>query len=416
MTAAPDAAPERFSVALRRRALVTSWVAYATYYLARKNWSAIKNPIGHELGLSLVTLGNIDTAFLAAYALGQFPSGLLGDRIGARRLIGAGMLVSALACAAFGAASGALVFGACFVVHGLAQATGWPGTTRVVAEWTRPENRGTVMGVWCTCYQLGSLVATPLAGALAAHFGWRSALFGPALALALVGSVVLASLPAAPAPTAGNVSAPSVGVAQKRALASRTLWLFGTSYFFIKLVRYALLYWLPLYLAHVAHYSTQRAANVSAAFDAGGFVGVMLLGRLADRSRRLSRPALCALWTFSLVPVLYAYSKLGAGSTLVSVLVLALVGVLLSGPDSLLSGAAAQDVAGTEAAAMATGFVNGIGSVGAVVQGLVVPRIVPHVGDGYDWSWFFPALALFALGAVLVLLPALRGAKPTKTA
>ena len=181
-------------------------------------------------------------------------------------------------------------------------------------------------------------------------------------------------------------------------------------------MRYALLYWLPLYLAHVAHYSTQRAANVSAAFDAGGFVGVMLLGRLADRSRRLSRPALCALWTFSLVPVLYAYSKLGAGSTLVSVLVLALVGVLLSGPDSLLSGAAAQDVAGTEAAAMATGFVNGIGSVGAVVQGLVVPRIVPHVGDGYDWSWFFPALALFALGAVLVLLPALRGAKPTKTA
>jgi sugar phosphate permease len=85
----------------------------------------------------------------------------------------------------------------------------------------------------------------------------------------------------------------------------------------------------------------------------------------------------------------------------------------LFGPDALLSGAAAQDTAGTAAAATATGFVNGIGSLGAVLEGLVVPRIVPRLKDGFDWSAFFPALALFALGAVLALLPTLRGAKPT---
>jgi sugar phosphate permease len=399
VTAEPDVTAAR-----RRTALVTSWVAYATYYLGRKNWSALKKPLEHELGLSTSALGAIDTAFLAAYAVGQFASGLTGDRIGARRLVGFGMLTSALACVAFGCSSGAVAFAAWFVVNGLAQSTGWPGTTRVVADWTTPQNRGTVMGLWSTCYQVGGLVATPLAGFLAAHFGWRSALFGPALALALVGSVVLATLPVPPAPLADAVSAPSVVDAQKSVLASRTLWLFGASYFFIKLVRYALLFWLPYYLATVENYSTQKAANVSIAFDAGGVVGVIVLGRIADRSRRFSPQALSALWIALLVPVLWAYSRLGFGSAFVDVAVLALLGALLFGPDSLLSGAAAQDFGGTAAAATATGFVNGIGSFGALLQGLVVPSIAQKFG----WSALFPSLSLFALGAVLALVPTFR--------
>jgi OPA family sugar phosphate sensor protein UhpC-like MFS transporter len=394
----------------RRAALVTSWVAYATYYLGRKAFSAIKKPLERELGLAPSALGAIDTAFLAAYALGQFASGILGDRIGARRLVGWGMLVSALACAGFGLSRAASVLAAWFVLNGLAQSTGWPGTTRVVAEWTTPENRGTVMGVWSTCYQVGGLVATPLAGWLAVRFGWRAALFGPALALALVGAVVLATLrePALDAETART--APSVARAQRGVLASRTLWLFGASYFFVKLVRYALLFWLPYYLATAEGYTTEKAAGVSIAFDAGGILGVVLIGRAADRSRRLSRQALSALWILLLVPVLWAYARVGSGSVWLDVLVLALLGALLFGPDSLLAGAAAQDAAGPAAAATATGFVNGLGSLGALVQGLVVPPIAA----AYGWRALFPCLALFALGAAVALVPTLRATKPPR--
>jgi sugar phosphate permease len=46
-------------------------------------------------------------------------------------------------------------------------------------------------------------------------------------------------------------------------------------------------------------------------------------------------------------------------------------GALLYGPDSLLSGAAAQDLGGPNAAALAIGMINGLGSVGAVSH---VPR------------------------------------------
>ena len=400
------------SSSARRTALVTSWVAYATYYLGRKAFSAIKKPLEHELGLAPSALGAIDTAFLAAYALGQFASGIVGDHLGARRLVGWGMLVSAVACAGFGLSRAAFILAAWFVLNGLAQSTGWPGTTRVVAEWTTPENRGTVMGLWSTCYQVGGLVATPLAGWLAVHFGWRSALFVPALALAVVGMVVLATLPAPTASPERASTGSSVARAQLGVLSSRTLWLFGSSYFFVKLVRYALLFWLPYYLATAEGYTTEKAANVSIAFDAGGILGVVLIGRIADRSRKLSRQALSALWILLLVPVLWVYSRIGSGSVWLDVLVLALLGALLFGPDSLLAGAAAQDAADPAAAATATGFVNGLGSFGALVQGIVVPPIAA----AYGWRALFPSLALFAFGAAVALVPTLRATKPPSAA
>jgi len=112
-----------------------------------------------------------------------------------------------------------------------------------------------------------------------------------------------------------------------------------------------------------------------------------------------------------LVPALGAYALFERQGTLANALALALLGALLFGPDSLLSGAAAQDAGGVEAAATATGFVNGIGSFGAVLQGLIVPPIAAHFG----WTALFPALAAFGACAVLALVPsavAARGARP----
>ena len=395
----------------RRRALALSWLSYATYYLGRKGFSAIKKPLQRELGLGSGALGGIDTAFLSAYALGQFASGIAGDRVGSRRLVGYGMLASAAACAAFGWSSGFVAFGVCFFLNGLAQSTGWPGTTRVVAEWTPLATRGRVMGLWSTCYQVGGFVATWLAGFLAMRVGWRSALFVPAVLLCIVGGLVLVALPASPLPAAPAEGAPSsaapaavvVREAQRRVLASRTLWLFGASYFFIKLIRYALLFWLPYYLATAQGYSTEKAANVSLAFDAGGLLGVIAIGRLADDFRR-GKALLSALSVVLLVPALGAYTLFDRQGTLGNVLALAVLGALLFGPDSLLSGAAAQDAGGAEAAATATGFVNGIGSFGAVLQGLIVPPIAERFG----WTALFPALAAFGACAVLALVPVVR--------
>src|SRR4051794_7530467 len=78
-----------------------TWIAYATYYLGRKGISVCKVDLQQRFGLSSVTLGYIDTGYLAAYAIGQFLWGSVGDRLGPRRLVGIGMLCAAGACVLF---------------------------------------------------------------------------------------------------------------------------------------------------------------------------------------------------------------------------------------------------------------------------------------------------------------------------
>lgn len=382
-----------------------TWLAYASYYTGRKGLSVAKKSLHDRLGISEGALGAIDTAYLAAYSLGQFLSGYLGDRVGARRLVGAGMLASAAACAAFGASSTALLFGVFFCLNGLAQSTGWPGTTRSMAEWTTRENRGTVMAFWATCYQVGGIVATGLAAFLLGRYGWRAAFFGPALWLAIVGVVVFIWL--APGPESAG-SAESVGRARRDAqrdvLGNPVLWCYGASYFCIKFIRYALLFWLPYFLATRRGYGEEQAGYVSIAFEVGGVIGVIALGIASDRLVSYSRSLLSAVGLVALMLALLLYTRIGASSTLANVVGLALIGAALFGPDALLSGAASQDAGGPHAAATATGFVNGVGSIGAALVGLVLPAISKR----YGWDAVFHLFVALALLGALCLVPTLR--------
>ena len=389
-----------------------TWLAYASYYFGRKGFSVVKSTLRHTLGISERALGVIDTLYLAAYALGLFFSGYLGDRVGARRLIGYGLCASAACCAAFGMASWALAFGALFFVNGLAQSTGWPGTTRAMAEWTTPRNRGTVMAFWCTCYQVGSIVASDFAGYMLRRHGWRAAFFGPAVWMLGVALLILLFLKGRIAPSTDRAldpAQPSIDreaqrTAQRAALRNPVLWAFGASYFFIKYVRYALLFWLPYYLSGTLGYAVDRAAYVSNAFEAGGIVGVILLGIFSDRVRSLSRAALSILSLLGLAGALLACAGFTQHNLGFTIAALALVGALLFGPDALLSGAAAQDAGGAAAAATATGLVNGVGSIGGMLEGVTLPAISAHFG----WQAMFPLLAGLAVCAALALIPATR--------
>lgn len=387
-----------------------TWIAYASYYLGRKGFSVVKSTLRHSLGVSERALGLIDTFYLAAYALGLFFSGYVGDRVGARRLIAGGMALSALCCFAFGAMDAAFWFGVLFFLNGLAQSTGWPGTTRAMAEWTTPQNRGTAMAFWATCYQVGSIVASDFAAYLLRRDGWRAAFFGPAacmLVVALLIFLFLKSGERASDPSASVAEGPTADArraAQRRALHNPVLWSFGASYFFIKYVRYALLFWLPYYLHGTLGYAVDHAAYVSNAFEAGGIVGVIAIGMLSDRVRRWSRAMVSISSLFCLALALLVCAALPERDVWLTVGALALVGALLFGPDSLLSGAAAQDVGGAAAAATATGLVNGVGSVGGMLEGLTLPAISSHFG----WQTMFPLLAGLAVCAALALLPAAR--------
>lgn len=396
-----------------------TWVSYATYYLGRKGISVAKAPIAESLGKD--ALVGVDTAYLAAYAAGQYINGFLGDRVGARKLIAAGMLVSAAACCAFGASSAGITFLLAFAVNGFAQSTGWPGNVKAMAEWTTPQNRGRVMGFWATCYQAGGIIATWFATLMLGLWGWRASFWGPAVVVALVGVLVLLFLKPGPGanpakPVSGGDAPNPIEVEHKRklersrVLKSPTIWCYGASYFGMKLIRYSILFWLPFYLTTALAYSKTTAGYMSISFEVGGVLGTIGMGLLSDRNRGISRSVLAAVWLVLLAGAIFLYAQIGATNLVVNFLVMALVGALLFGPDSLISGAAAQDAGGPYAAATAAGLVNGIGSIGAVLQ----EYVTRGVSQKYGWDKLFYVFVVLAVFSALCLVPTFKSRATTQ--
>jgi sugar phosphate permease len=392
-----------------------TWLSYATYYFGRKNLSVTKASIGRALGSH--ALYGVETAYLAAYAIGQYASGWLGDRVGARKLVGVGMFIAAGASFAFGLWSVGALFLATATLNGLAQSTGWPGNVKAMQQWTTPESRGRVMGVWATCYQVGGIAATAFAASMLARGGWRAAYFGPAAVIAVVGLLVLAFVPSRPPLPGPGTDAPQAAAptpeeaerdrAARRAVALHaTVWWYGASYFFIKLIRYCLLFWLPFYLETVLRYAPADAGYFSTSFEIGGVAGTIALGALSDRLPRVPRSLVCAGSLVGLALALFVYTRVARHGHAMNFTAMALVGALLFGPDSLLSGAAAQDLGGPRAAALAIGMVNGLGSVGAVSQEFITRSVSAISG----WNAVFYVLLVSAVAAALLLTPTFRRA------
>lgn len=112
----------------RLRIFFTVWITYMIYYIGRTNISIAKPLLMPEYGISATIMGLIGTTFFLAYAFGQFVNGFLGDKIGARRFISLGLIVSSIINIMMGVAF-ELIWIAFLLwgLNGYFQAMGWAG-------------------------------------------------------------------------------------------------------------------------------------------------------------------------------------------------------------------------------------------------------------------------------------------------
>ena len=86
----------------RIRIFASTWLCYAGLYFCRKPFYITKAALGENLHMSAAFLGTIGATYLIAYTIGQFISGVVGDRIGSRLLLLSGMAFSLGCNLAFG--------------------------------------------------------------------------------------------------------------------------------------------------------------------------------------------------------------------------------------------------------------------------------------------------------------------------
>lgn len=403
----------------QRRVFWLLWTAYASYYLARVNFAVAQPAILAEFpSWTAAQVGAIPSTYAAFYAAGQFVNGVIGQRLGARRMMTVALLIAAGANLGFSLTSSYRTMLLLWAVNGFAQSAGWSLVVQTMSNWTVSRQRGTVIGLLSTCYQIGNAASWILAGRLCATTGWRSAFLVPSLILVPV-AIVFALLLRTTPQQVGLGPVRDDLVAEERisdgsgdgplplrrllgeVLLNRVLWVLGVGYFCMNAVRYAFMNWSVQYMADFQGRSIQGSAFTSVVIPLVGAVGAVSAGWVSDRWFARRRAPVCALMLLGLAAVCLAFTWVPAGGWIVATAMLGAAGFLVFGPDMLMSGAATVDASHPRAAAAATGMIMSLGATGSIFSGAGVGWL-KDVAHG-DWGLVFQVLAALALLAALVM-------------
>jgi sugar phosphate permease len=384
VNAAQSALLRRYRVQL----FTATWLSYFGFYLVRKTYAILKRPLKEQFGLDDVHIAYPWTIYLVTYMLGQFLAAWLGRRMQSRRVLIYGMVVAAACNIGLGwlvdahQASAYLWMCITMGIHGFAQATGWPHNVALFANWTRRAERGTLFGIWGTCYQFGGIAGKALAAFLLGWLGMAWSFFGSSIALLAITalfafwarerpqSVGLSLEDEAEADAPGEDAS---GLTKSKPASLPAGWIgsivaMGLIYFGLKFLRYALDSWSALILGEQFGMSTTRAGYWSAAFDWIGFLGVIAGGIWSDRIAGARRTPVIFWMTLGCLACTSLMWFVGLSSVTLFIVLLGLIGFTAMGPDSLLSGACAMDAGTRRQAALAAGIINGLGSIGPIVQ------------------------------------------------
>jgi sugar phosphate permease len=398
-------------VSLQTRMILLSYSAYFFYYFTRKHLG-VATPAMVEDGYSDTLIGAVQTGYGICYAIGQFLSGALGDRLGPRIALCAGMILSGIASLAFGLFPLIGVMVVCLSLNGLFQSTGWPNACKVVSQWVSHQHRGRVMGLWMTCYIFGSMVANLVTGYLLGRFGWREIFLVTGVVVIVIGilqGIFLINRPedrgyriarrASTSPDRSGQGGFRLMIRQPAIL------LLGLTYTGLKFVRYSFFAWSPYYLVSSVGLAKDTAAYVTNGFEVGGILGLAVGGWAGDRFFSNNRVRLALVALLGMIGAVLVYRMISAGGGLWgNAIGLAAIGFFLYIADSIVSGTAAQDIGGAESTASATGIIKGIGSTAQLFAG-IVPIWLKNT---WGWDAVFLSFIVLTVFSCLVVLPVAR--------
>ena len=184
-------------------------------------------------------------------------------------------------------------------------------------------------------------------------------------------------------------------------LKSPVIYLISIMYFFTKMGRYALLFWLPYYMVEHLGYGLAEAGYTSVLYEAVGFLGVITAGYVSDKLFNARRMPVGALGMWGLSISCFFHPHLAASGQLGNAIGISFIGFFTYGPDALMSGAAAIDAGSHKAAGLSAGVINGVGSLGQMISGFVVAFIVSNLG--WDSLFYFFVIIAFINGCVLAI-------------
>ena len=388
-------------------------------YLQQKSLTIAAEQMMPDLKLSQAEMGWLMEAFVLGYAAFQLPGGIIGERIGARRMFviisSIALLATLLTPLAPSVLSGSVLFGVLLLLQlivGLAQGPIFPVSAGVMEAWFRPQRWALLQGLQSMALQLAAGFTPPLVAYLMHSLGWQQSLFWPELPV--IALIVLWAWYGRNSPYEHPDVTPTelaeLGEARTcfttriswrrltHILSNRSILMLALSYTCMNYVFYLIANWCFLYLVQERHFNMLEGGMLAAAPPLAAAIGSGVGGVLA--------PLLCARfgvrWGVRLTPLvalpaagMLLLATVHFGNPYGAVTMLALsYGVIELSEGSYW--AATMYIARAESMT-ATGVLNTGGNAG----GLIGIPIVAYLSGNGAWNAAFVVGTLFALvGAV----------------
>lgn len=341
-----------------------------------------------------------------------------------------------------------LVMGVTIVINQMFQGVGYPPCARLLPSWIHPSELATKMSIWNTSHSIGAAAAVIVCGyimgtmgrdlsndpeiinTIASNLGldqevagnmntilgyarhwdaWKWCFWLPAC-LAVVGALWLfvglrddprsVGLPELPATKTGRKASgknPSHGRFLKAMVwTNRWIWTLCIANVFVYVMRMGILDWGPKFLTESRGMSIKDAAWSVGVFEIFAIVGTIFAGWATDRIFKGKAHRMCFVCMICAVAFMSAFILLPGIPVVASIILLAMAGFFIYGPQALI-GIASANHATKEASATANGLAGVFGYVGSFLSAIGIGI----VADNFGWDIvIYMIIGVGVLGAI----------------
>jgi len=264
-------------------------------YLDRITISLVGVRIKAAFHLSNTQFGWVLSAFVLAYAIFEIPSGLMGDRIGQRKVLLRIVIWWSVFTALTGAVNGLTGLIAIRFLFGMGEAGAYPNSCGVISRWVPKLETSRGMSWLGMGAPTGAALAPLVVVPIAAAYGWRAPFYINGI-LGLVWVLVcwlwFRNHPSEMKSISReekelielnrNYVKHNLPVNWKQVLANPMLRALFLSYFTIQWANYFLSAWLPTYLQEGKHFSEQQMKTTTTLVFSVGILAAFLFGIVSD--------------------------------------------------------------------------------------------------------------------------------------
>lgn len=411
------------------RVIICSMIGYAMFYFVRKNFSFAIPLLSEEYGITNASFGIIMTLGGLIYGVSKFVNGILADRTNARWHLVIGLVVCVatsfvlgfsdrISTMLTGETEGAvfvkgivMVMAAMYIINQIFQGCGFAPCNHLMVNWVPPKELATKMSIWNTSHSIGAFVVAVLCGYLTK---WQLCFYIPALISLFGVFFIIITLRDTPK-SVGLPELPKVKgeideseqkdpkafrkFLMKKVFLNPVIWVLAITDFFVYIVRFAILDWGPSMLTDMGLDQSIAGWTVGI-FEVAGCAGMLCAGVISDKLFKSKSQRVCAI-EMGLVALclLILHFIQDIQSPVLFLVILALAGFLLYGPQALL-GVIASNQATKKAASSAVGLIGLMSYLSTIVTGYGFGSLADRFGG---WHWIFIAMSgLAVVGTILI--------------